>query len=704
MKLWLDLETYSETPIKNGTYRYAEDSEIMLFAYAVGDTPAKCWDLTESPYIPEELELAFFEADEFWAQNSMFDRSVLHYQMPDYCPPIDQWRDTMVQALEHSMPGGMEKLGDILRLSADQKKIKDGKALIQLFCKPRPANSTIRRATRLTHPAEWKRFIEYATGDIETTRELHRKMPMWNYRSKELALWHLDQVINDRGFCVDIELAMAAIETVRLEQTQLRKRTKENTQGQVDSATQRDVMLQHIMQEFGIDLPDMTKSTLQRRIDDPELPAALRELLVLRLQATSTSTSKYKALINAVNADGRCRGTIQFCGAQRTGRGAGRTFQPHNLPRLEQEIIASWHGISPRMLKEHHITEYLDTSVDAIKGGVADMLFNNVMKAASAVIRGCVVAPEGSRLVISDLANIEGRKASWLTGEDWKLQAYRDYDNKTGPDLYNLAYSKAFRCDPSDVGKDERQIGKVMELFLQYQGGVGAFATGAMTYKIDLEAMADKAVSTLPDAEFVEAENFLRWTIDQKRPTFGLSDTAFITCDVFKRLWRQSNSAVSSYWPELEEAARRAICQPGNTIECRRLSFQRDGAWLRILLPSGRYLCYPSPKIDEKGRISYMGMNQYTRKWSRIPTYGGKLFENICQACSRDVLYYNMPAVEEAGYKIVLHVHDELITEVPDTEDFSVEELSHIMATNLPWNVGLPLAAAGFETYRYRKG
>jgi DNA polymerase len=326
------------------------------------------------------------------------------------------------------------------------------------------------------------------------------------------------------------------------------------------------------------------------------------------------------------------------------------------------------------------------------------------MKLTTSTIRGCIIAPPGKKLVIADLSNIEGRGLAFLAEEEWKLQAFRDFDAGVGHDLYKLAYAKAFRIAPEEATGDRRQIGKVMELMLGYGGGVGAFITGAATYGFDIEEMANNAWEFLPGNEVHEAEGFLEWIRKQKKGTFGLSDRAFVVCDVFKRLWRAAHPRISSLWGDLEATVRLAIGKPGNTIECRKLRIRCDGKWLRIVLPSGRALCYPTPKVNADGEISYMGHNQYTRKWERIKTYGGKLAENVTQAFARDVMYYKMPDIERSGYSILLSVHDELITETLDTNTWTSEGLAGIMSANPEWAQGLPLAAAGFETYRYRKG
>ncbi|KER02850.1 DNA polymerase I [Photorhabdus temperata] len=691
--LWLDLETYSEIPIKNGIHAYAEGAEIMLFAWAIDDEQVNVWDVTSNEEMPELLRITLYDPDvEIYAHNSHFDRTIVIHSrsqlfqgrkaLPHPCEKIARWRDTMAQALAHGLPGALGTLCEILNVPQDKTKDKEGKALIQLFCKPRPKNAKVHRATRETHPEEWKRFIEYAGLDIDAMREVHKKLPVWNYQGIELALWHLDQRINDRGVGMDITLANAAITAVNQEQKQLAKRTQALTDDDVHAATQRDALLLHITTCYGVELPDMQASTLQRRISDPDLPLELRELLSIRLQASTTSTSKYKTLVNGVNRDGRLRGTLQFCGASRTGRWAGRLFQPQNLPRpaLKQDVI--------------------DFGIDALKAGAADLLFNNVMELTSSALRGCIIAPKSKKLVVSDLSNIEGRVLAWLAGEDWKTQAFRDFDEGSGHDLYKLAYARAFNIQPDEVTKDQRQIGKVMELGLGYGGGVGAFLTFAAAYSLDLEALADAALANIPTSVQRESLSWYKKSVEQKK-TYGLTERVFITCDSLKRMWRNAHPATTSFWYELEETVKRAIAMPKITLQCRTLKIRRDGNWLRIQLPSGRAVCYPSPCDD--GKISYMGVNTYSRKWQRLHTYGGKLVENVTQATARDVLASNMPRIEDAGYNIVLTVHDEVLTEAQDTPDFTHEHLSSLLSTNPDWALDLPLNAGGFEAYHYRK-
>ena len=754
--LYLDTETYSEEPIANGTYKYAENAAVMICTYALGDGEVKVWDASPcgqdkraqmleqiwrehetieqfdpkngdvqwlsanisnacsewlhsptvvcQPDMPEDLRRMLNDEDitQVW-HNSMFDRNILKYAENIHVPP-ERIFDTAVTAAMHGLPMGLDKLCKIFGIAEDKAKSKDGRRLIMLFCKPRPKSFKLARATAGTHPEEWAAFIDYAKKDVVAMREIHRKIPKWNCTEGEMGLWCLDQRINDRGYRIDTELTDGALDAVTLVQKKLAAKTKRMTEGYVQSATQRDELLLHLLAEHGVSLPDMTKSTLQRRMDDESLPKYARDLIATRLETATTSTSKYKKLRNGVNVDGRLRGTLQFCGASRTGRWSGRTFQPQNLPRPT------------------HKQAVIEAAIPYFKLGCIDLVSDDVMKLASSSIRSCIVAEEHHQLVVSDLSNIEGRVAAWLAGEQWKVDAFSAYDNilgwgvdkegnpqavREGHDLYALAYARSFNTTPEAVVDNKnngdgsmRQLGKVQELALGYGGGVGAFVSMVANYRIDLTDMATKVLPNVPADVLSDATRFYNSRTDAQR--FGLTKDVFVACDSVKRLWRASQPEISSYWYALEDAMRRCI-ETGSPQKTRRIIFDMKKAWLRVLLPSGRVLCYPSPKISEEGTITYSGINQYTRQWGRIKTYGGKIFENICQAVARDVMTANMPRIEQRGFDILLTVHDELITEVPTSLGLNDRVLSALMAEVPPWAEGLPLAAAGFTADRYRK-
>jgi len=482
-----------------------------------------------------------------------------------------------------------------------------------------------------------------------------------------------------------MDLVAAAMRGVDRAQEGLSERTRELTDEAVQAATQRDAMLRHILAAYGIEMDDLRGSTVEAMLQDDNYPPELRELLAVRLMASTTSTAKYKTLAKATSSDGRLRGTLQFCGASRTGRWAGRLFQPQNLPRpvLAQEAI--------------------DFGIDALKADCADLLVDNVMELTSSSIRGAIIAPPGKKLVVADLSNIEGRVLAWLAGETWKLKAFADFDEGIGHDLYKLTAGRILGKKPEDISKGERQaVGKVAELALGYEGGVGAFITFATAYGIDLDELAAKASPALPAPVIDEAGNSWEWSKKTKRDTFGLSRETWITIDAIKRAWRRAHPATASLWKDLADAVREAISHPGYETYTKttwvKLTCVKEKSWLRIILPSGRSLCYPAPRVENDGKITYMGINQYSRRWERLHTYGGKLVENVTQAVARDVLAHGMLQADPAGYRIVLSVHDELICETDDVSSATVENLAGFMSRNPPWAEGLPLAAAGFET------
>lgn len=653
--LWLDTETFNEVDIKLGAYRYAEEAEVMLLPFAVDEDPVTVWDLQDVPDWRERLQQMVDSADTVVIQNSMFDRPVLAEQ--GVTIPVDKIEDTMVIALQHSLPAALGQLCDVLGVPQDKAKDKDGKKLIQLFCKPRPKNHNLRRATRDTHPDEWAAFIEYARLDVDAMRDVYKRLPRWNCSDRERQFWLADQEVNDRGIAVDAELATAAIRAFDRTLRSLAAAASRVTDGEVTTATQVAKLRQYLLDKFGLDCPDMTKGTVEALLKRDDLHPVARELLVIRQQASATSPAKYKIVRDAACRDLRMRGTMQFCGAARTGRDSGRIFQPQNLPRSSmphEQVLA---GIA------------------AMKADCEDLLVDNVSELCASAVRSALVAETGNKLVVADLSNIEGRVAAWLAGEDWKLKAFRDFDLGTGHDLYVVAYARSFGVTPEAVIDNKkngdglwRQIGKVQELALQFQGGAGAFASMAAIYGV-----------VLPEATIGE----------------------------IVQAWRKAHPRIKSMWYDIEGAIRTVLKNPNTTAQVRELRFDvkthNNTQWLRIRKPSGTYLCYPNAHLDEGGSIHYDGINQYTRKWETLDSYGGKFFENVVQSVARDVFLTGLVRARRAQYGIVLRVHDELVGEVPDTDEYTHTELAAMMSTNPSWSAGLPLAAAGFECHAYRK-
>ena len=650
--LHLDLETFSTTSIKAGAHRYAEDAEVLLVALAFDDQPVTVWETERLPHWRGALQAAIDDAERVVIHNSAFDRTVLRHVGVDV--PVEKIIDTMVLALLHGLPGSLGQLCEALGVPQDKAKDKRGKRLINRFTKPQPKNMKVRRATSETHPDEWQEFIEYAALDVDAMRDVLGRLPRWNDTPSERELWRHDQNINDRGIAVDVELAQSALRAFDRAFGTLASRIERLTDGAVKSATQRDRMLEYL-RGAGLDLEDLTKDTLESVLRG-DLDPKVRELLEVRQQAAATSPAKYKALIDAVSSDGRLRGTIQFSGAARTARDAGRIFQPQNLPR------------TPDWFDE----KVQDITVRAFKADADHLIWDNVSERCSMAVRGCLIAPRRRKLVIADLSNIEGRVLAWLAGEEWKIKAFRAYDHGEGHDLYKVTAGKILGKDPADVTKEERQLqGKTPELAGGYQGGVGAYRVmGGPVF----EAMDDEAIQAIV------------WA------------------------WRKEHPKTKSLWYDIEAAAKGAIENPGTVTEVRggllRFDVKVDAfdrSWLRMRLPSGRFLCYVDAKVDRDDRITYSGVNQYTRKWQTLDTYGGKLTENAVQAIARDVFMTGMRRAEEHNYLVVLRVHDELVCEVPDHNGYTAEVLAGLMSTNPGWAIGLPLSAAGFETRRYRK-
>lgn len=446
--LWLDRETYCDLDLKEvGTYRYADEAEDLLVAYAIDDEPAKVWDVTDGP-CPADLYDALQNADEVVAHNAQFDKAIHNGPKQAHLPRValSRWRCSMAQALSHALPGSLSDLCAVLRVPEDMSKLSEGKKLIQLFTRPQPANRKIARATRLTHPTEWARFIAYAANDIEAMRECVRRMPRWNWDASAIEEWHCDQRINERGFQVDQELTAAGARAAVTEKARIAVRFREITGGL--NPGQRDKVKEFVLNTYGLRLDDTKADTFLQLLKQDGLHPEFRELMTLSMASNKTSTAKYAALDPAVQADGRFRGGLQFAGASRTRRWAGRMFQPQNLPS--------------RGLPDSDSVEFY---IETLKAGSHDLFFTDLMRYGAAALRGVVIAPPTKKLDVADLSNIEGRILAWVSGEEWKLKAFREYDAGTGPDLYNVTAVSIIGGDPWKVAKSDRNVfGKVPDL------------------------------------------------------------------------------------------------------------------------------------------------------------------------------------------------------------------------------------------------
>lgn len=701
-KLWIDRETFCELDLKVvGTYPYAQEAEDLLVAYAIDDGPAMVWDVTAEE-CHDELWHAMQDAEDVTAHNAWFDRMIHNGPKQAWLPRIDlsRWRCSMAQALSHALPGGLGDLCRVLRVPDEQAKDKEGKKLIQLFTRLQPENRKVRRATRLTHPAEWARFKHYAATDITAMRECVRRMPVWNWNESAIAEWHCDQRINERGFQVDRELTQAGARAAVVEKQRIAVRFRELTRGVVDRPSQRDQFKAYVANEFGINLPDTTKDTFVQMRKDPSMDARLAELMDLSMAANKTSTAKYAALHPAVSADGRFRGGLQFAGASRTRRWAGRGFQPQNLPSR---------GLPKPALVERYI--------QCLKTGTHDLFFDDLMLYGAAALRGCVIAKPGHKLAVADLSNIEGRVLAWLAGEQWKLKAFTEYDAGTGPDLYNITAVSIIGGDPWKVAKVDRNVfGKVPDLASGYQGGVAGYQTFAHAYGV---RMADywPTIQKQIAPQFVEKarENLNSWGRPQLE-SLEISELEWIASETCKLAWRARHPATVKFWYALQEAAVNAIRNWGQVFPVGRFVKVRGVShmgqrWLVVRLPSGRLITYFEPHlVDTGGRkptLAYWGESaeegKTTRQWIKVFTHGGKMTGNCCQTTARDILMPALQVAEDRGYLPVLSVHDEALTEVPDSPEFDAEGLVTILSTNPDWAPGLPLSAAGFTTPRYYK-
>lgn len=730
--LFLDFETFSEADLKKvGSYAYAEHptTEVLICTYAFDDEPVQVWDCTDGSDMPGDLHRALRRLVKpnsrikmVWHNGSMFDRLIMKHCW-GFDIPVSNTIDTMIWAFRHALPGSLDALCEVLGVSADNAKDKRGKALIQRFSKPTPKNYKIRRYTAETHTDEWALFIKYAVSDITAMREVFHKLPRWGNSEFEDRVLELDQLINDRGFKVDVELAEAAIEAVEKHKAQLQEEAQRKYGG---SLTGKDFL--PILRELAPAhrIHNAQKSTLNDLLADDDLPDDARTIIEMRLGAASTASTKYNPLLLGRSSDDRRRGCLQYGGAKRTLRWAGKGFQPQNLAR------------------GYYHDDELDKGISALLKGRAHRRFD-VAKLTASTVRSCIIPEAGRKFVVADYSNVEGRGLAWLAGEETALDTFR-----AGLDIYCVTAGKMFGMDSDDIKKnfkEIRQIGKACELGLGYEGGVGAFVTFAKNLGLDLIEMAKTMDGTFPDHIWAATARGYEWARIQEakrlphpgekddRPSYILDKKVWRTCDAIKRMWRESHPETVAFWRDLKDGILAAVRNPGRefwagahlrrngerairiwrTVEFDSSGRKVPGWWLCMELPSGRILSYPgigvsvTKETDEDGRVNtnvrikYQGENQLTRQWTTLYTHGGKACENIVQALCRDLLAYAMINVEGGGYPIVLSVHDELVCETPDTPEYTVGELEKLMCALPEWAEGFPLVAEGQELKRYAK-
>lgn len=672
-----------------------------MLQYAVDDGPVVIIDMlskSAAPFRKERIALLqrlIDGADEVWAHQSEFDRTVIEATKVLKIPEA-KWRCTAALGRMHGLPGSLDKLCGIFKVPEQFAKLQ-GKDVGSVFWSPTKDGTY---NTPETHPKEWAEFLRYGGRDVEAMRFVWRKIPKWNAVPRMWAVWRLDYRMNHRGVAMDLKLAESAVAATTRAKSRLAARTAklskinadglEGSESAVEATTQRDRLLAY-MTDCGVTLPDLTADTVERRLEDESLPNHIKELLRIRQKASKASTAKYQRVLNQ-HVRGRLFNLLVFCGAMRTGRWAGRTLQPQNLPRPKHtpaEIALA--------IKFFHCDEIELLDPDDIMG------------LASSCLRGLIVAEPGRRLVTADLANIEGRFMAWIAGEDWKVAAYAAYDRKEGPDLYKVAYARPFGIDPNDIadeGDYRRQVGKVMELALQYYGGVGAFCSMAETYGLRLEDLAATAWPTIPLEVKQEAQRLWFKAIKRRR-TYGLDERTWIVCQSLVLMWRAAHPMIVAFWEALDNAIKDAIRSPGKQFKAgERITVDRIGNWLRIKLPSGRHLNYPAPRAKTDGYFtnrSFIGVDPYTKQWKRIFTYSGKDAENVCQGGCADILMDGLLAADDAGFNPVLSVHDEAITEPPDEDHYNDKHLSQLLVESSLWADGLPMAAKGKVSYRYTK-
>lgn len=650
----VDIETYSSVDLTEaGVYAYVEapDFDILLISYIFDDwgednvKTIDCFDadpdmmaeFCEALTDPQIVKTAF---------NANFERTCLAKWLQKPMPP-EEWRCTMVKALTLGLPGNLAGAGEALGLPAEKLKDPQGKALIQFFskpCKPTRANGQRTRNLPEHDPAKWQLYKNYNRQDVVTEQEILRKLSIYKTPESEQELWALDQHMNDNGVALDIPMVEKIVEYDTRRRQELQEEAQELTGLKNPNSL---AQLKRWLAEQGVEMTSVTKDTIAEALRDPELPDVIRRVLEIRTALGKTSVAKYSTMLVAHCQDHRLRGILQFYGANRSGRWAGRLVQTHNLAKNTLPDLAL-----ARELAAEGDFETMGT------------LFGETAFVFSELIRTAFIPSEGCRFIVSDFSAIEARVLAWLAGEEWVLEAFRN-----GKDIYCETASMMYHVPVEKHGQNShlRQKGKVAVLACGYQGGVGAMKR------------MDKGGS-IPEDE-------LQSVVDQ---------------------WRQANSNSVKLWRTCELAARTAI-EEHRTVRLKNgLAFGYINGNLFIKLPGGRKLCYWNTRLkldprDGREHIVYMGVNQETKQWGETETYGGKLVENIVQATARDCLAISMQRVAALGYNIVMHVHDEIIVDCPIEDTGAMERINACMAEPIPWAPGLPLRGDGYETPFYMK-
>lgn len=640
-QLSIDIETYSSTDIKLGVYRYvdAPDFQILLFAYAFDDGPVELVDLACGEALPADVVQALTDKTVLKkAYNAQFERVCIGKYLGMQLD-VEQWWCTMAHAAQLGLPG---RLGDVAALlKLEQQKDKAGTLLINYFskpCKPTKANGERTRNYPYHDMDKWDLFCKYCKQDVETERAIGKYLEQFPPLPNELLIYREDQRINDRGIRIDMELVNAVLEYNDTHAADLLDQSAEITG--LANANSRDQLLSWI-QAQGVDVPDMRKETLETLLET-EIPDQVRIVINNRLETGKASVKKYKMLKDAIAADGRIHGTLQYYGANRTGRWAGRLVQVQNLTKnYLPEIDAV------RTLVKRKDFETLE------------MLYPSMSDIFSQLVRTAFTAKEGYTFAIADYSAIEARVIAWLAGEDWVCEVF-----KHDGDIYKQTASKMFGIPIDQIDKPLRQRGKVSTLALGYQGGTGALiAMGALKMGVPEE--------DLP--KLVKA-------------------------------WRKANPHIVKLWRDVENRVRACLQNRIEIKFLHGIRFKYDKGYLFIQLPCGRRLAYLQPRITEDGKIQYQGMEQGKRVWGVKDTYGGKLVENIVQAIARDCLAEAMLKVAAAGYDICFHIHDELIVEVPKQDaDQHLAVIRKLMGSKLAWAPELYLTAAGYTSDYYLK-